>query len=345
MGKALGGESRPAAEPGGRANLRDVAQRAGVAVSTVSRVLSGHPDVSRATRDRVMAVVDELGYRPNVLGQMLRRGATRTVGFAIGDISNPLFAQIALGAEAVLGERGYSLLLSNSMGEPERELHNLRMLEQRRVDGLLLSVTTERDPKLLAALEGFDGPMVAIDREIRLTTGIGSVCSDHRTGISGAVRALHAAGHRHIALVAGLATLRPGRERIEAATGTAESLGVRCTVRSTAGFTALAPEGLLDLLKGPDAPTAFIAGNNQMLGSVLGAMEAAGTPDVSLVTCDEVPLLRFFRPRIAIVRRDPYRLGQESARMLVDCLEGGGTLKDLRLPTSFDPGDSIHPVA
>ncbi|MCI2418797.1 LacI family transcriptional regulator [Saccharopolyspora sp. K220] len=340
----MGGESKPVTEPGGRVNLRDVAQRAGVAMSTVSRVLSDHPDVSEATRDRVMAVVDELGYQPNALGQMLRRGATRTVGFAIGDISNPLFAQIALGAEAVLGEHGYSLLLSNSMGDPDRELRNLRMLEQRRVDGLLLSVTTERDAKLLTNLEHFEGPMVAIDREIRLSTAIGSVCSDHRTGIADAVRALHQAGHRHIALIAGLATLRPGRERIETATTTAESLGLRCTVRATEGFTPIGTDDVLGLFDAPDAPTAFIAGNNQMLGSVLAALETAGLShpaDVSLVTCDDVPLLRFFRPRIATVRRDPFQLGRAAAGMLVENLAGTGKLEDLHLPTSFEPGESI----
>lgn len=294
-----------------------------------------------------MTAVAELGYQPNVLGQMLRQGATRTVGFAIGDVSNPLFAQIALGAEIALGEHGYSLLLSNSMGDPRRELSNLQALQQRRVDGLLLSVTTEDDPVLLATLERFEGPMVAIDREIRSTATIGSVHSDHRSGIAAAVHTLHRAGHPHIALIAGLATLRPGRERVETATRTAASLGMRCTVLTGEGFTGPTQSAVIALLRGPDRPTAIVAGNNQMLGVVLDAIAAAGLSypaDVSLVTCDDVPLLRFFRPRIATVRRDPHQLGHVSAMMLVERLHGrSDAVGEVQLPTSFDAGESIGP--
>ena len=94
--------------------MRAVADRAQVAMSSVSRVLSEHPDVSVAMRERVLAAVDELGYRPDLLAQGLRRGATHTVGFLVGDISNPLLAEIVKGAEGRLREEGYSLLLSSS---------------------------------------------------------------------------------------------------------------------------------------------------------------------------------------------------------------------------------------
>jgi LacI family transcriptional regulator len=347
VGDSLNANPEPATKSGGRANLRDVAQRAGVAVSTVSRVLSNHPDVSRRTHDRVMAVVDELGYQPNMLGQMLRQGATRTMGFAIGDISNPLLAQIALGAETTLGKHGYSLLLCNSMNDPDHELRNLRMLEQRRVDGLLLSVTTERDSNLLAILNRFDGPMVAIDREIRSKAAIGSVYSNHGTGIAVAVRALYDAGHRHILLITGLSELRPGRQRVEAAVETAESLGMRCTVKASSGPRGPGYDEIAPMLKQRHRATAIIAGNNQIIGGVLDALEKSGMSypaDVSLVACDEVPLLRFFRPRIATVRRDPYQLGHVSADILVERLMSAAhAVRHVELPTSFDAGESIGP--
>jgi LacI family transcriptional regulator len=333
----------------GRVGVRDVAERAGVAISTVSRVLSNHPNVSRRTHERVMEAVKDLGYEPNWLGQMLRRGATRTIGFAISDISNPLFAQIALGAESVLGQHGYSLVLTNSMGDRERELHNLRALGQRRVDGLLLSVTTERDTELLATLARFNGPLVAIDRDLQGPKTVGSVCSDHRTGITDAVRALYRAGHRHVALIGGLAALRPGRQRVNAATQTAQSLGMRCTVRVVDGFAGPQMADVVSLLRDPDRPTAVVVGNNQILGTVLDAFESTGLTypaDVSLVTCDEVPFLRFFRPRIATVHRDPFKLGQASATMVVEHLEGASdALRVVQLPTAFNAGDSIRSVS
>lgn len=330
-----------------RVSVRDVAQRAGVAASTVSRVLSNHPDVSQGTQQRVMAAVEELGYRPNVLGQMLRQGATKTVGFSIGDISNPLFAEIALGAEVAFSEHGYSVLLSNSMSNPDQELRNLQVLEQRRVDGLLLSVTTERDPRLLAILGHFDGPMVAIDRDIASEFPVGSVYSDHKTGIAEAVNALYRADHRHIALVTGLAELRPGRQRAAAATQAAEQLGMRCDVHSSPDPTGPETDTIASILNAKNRPTALIAGNNQILIGVLEALDKTHLSypaDISLVTCDEVPLLRFLRPTIATVRRDPYQLGQKAADLLLDQLLGTDRTTHLvELPTAFSPGQSIGP--
>ena len=85
-----------------RPSMRQVAERAGVAMSTVSRVVSGHPDVSPGMRKRVLLAVEELGYQPDFLAQSLRRGATLSVGFTFSDISNPVLAQMARGVEHVL---------------------------------------------------------------------------------------------------------------------------------------------------------------------------------------------------------------------------------------------------
>src|ERR1700689_1921233 len=89
-----------------RGGMHEVARLANVAASSVSRVLSGHPAVSPAVRSRVLRAVAELGYEPDFLAQSLRRGATLSVGFVVGDISNPLMASIALGAEEVLRDAG-----------------------------------------------------------------------------------------------------------------------------------------------------------------------------------------------------------------------------------------------
>lgn len=330
-----------------RIGVRDVAKRAGVAMSTVSRVLSGHPNVSPGTRERVLAAVAELGYAPNAVGQMLRRGSTSAIGFAVSDISNPLFAQIALGAEAVLNKNGYSVVLTNSRGDRGRELDNLRALDRRRVDGFLLSVTTEDDAALISTLERLSGPAVAIDRDISPSAVSGAVCSDHGSGLSAAFGALHEAGHRHVVLAGGLAALRPGRERVAAARRVSAELGMRCTLLMSEGFEGPRPRQLSALLLGEDAPTAVVAGNNQALGTVLDVTAAAGLAspgDVSLVACDEVPMQRFLRPPLAVVRRDPEALGRESARMLLAALAGDDTaLRQRILPTEFVPAASISP--
>jgi hypothetical protein len=115
-------------------------------MSSVSRVLSGHPDVSRAMQERVLAAVAELAYEPDLLAQSLRRQETMTIGFAVGDISNPLFAEIAAAAETRLRAAGYSMLLTNSEARAELDAAHIALLAQRRVDGIILSVSDEKNP-------------------------------------------------------------------------------------------------------------------------------------------------------------------------------------------------------
>ncbi|WP_433892448.1 LacI family DNA-binding transcriptional regulator [Streptomyces sp. CA-111067] len=321
-----------------RAGMREVADRAGVAMSSVSRVLSGHPDVSTAMRNRVMAAVEELGYEPNMLAQMLRKGATQTIGFVVGDISNPLLAQIALGAEVALRAAGYAMLLTNSVNEANLDATHIRLLQQRRVDGLLLSVSDETNEQTVEALNRTQTPSVLIDRDLPTQNPESAVLSDHATGITQAVEHLVGLGHKRIALIAGSPHVRPTRERINALEEAVESHpGVYVQVRPgafTEGHGGAATRALLD---GRRPPTAIIAGGNQILVGVLAelaAREVRIPADMSLVTCDDVPLAKFFTPTLAMIDRDPYEMGSEAARLLLARF-GGAEPEVITLPTSF----------
>ena len=146
--------------------MREVAERAGVAISSVSRVLSGHPDVSEAMRDQVMDAVHALGYKPDLLAQGLRSRASRSVGFVAGDISIPVFAQIVRGTEVTLREAGYSMLLTNSLVEPDLDRHNIELLEQRRADGLIVLLVSETHEPTIDALAELTVPLVVVERDL-----------------------------------------------------------------------------------------------------------------------------------------------------------------------------------
>jgi LacI family transcriptional regulator len=328
-----------------RAGMREVAERAGVAMSSVSRVLSGHPDVSGSMRDRVMAAVEELGYEPNMLAQMLRRGATQTIGFVVSDISNPLLAQIALGAEIALRAAGYAMLLTNS-GEANMDATHIRLLQQRRVDGLLLSVSDETSKDTIDTLRRSPTPNVLIDRDLELDDPASALLSDHAAGISQAVEELIGLGHQRIALVAGSPHVRPTRERINALEETIESHpGVACQVRSGAFTETHGAAATRELLLGRRPPTAIIAGGNQILVGVLGEIAARRLRiprDISLVTCDDVPLAKFFTPTLSMISRDPYEMGKVAAGMLLDRLSGGDA-ETVTLPTTFTAAGSCAP--
>ena len=326
-----------------RSDMRQVAALAGVAMSSVSRVLSQHPDVSKAMRTRVLAAVDELGYEPNMLAQMLRRGETQTIGFVVGDISNPLLAQIALGAEVTLRSAGYALLLANSGHEANGDANHIRLLQQRRVDGLLMSVSDETNEQTLDALRRNNTPSVLIDRTVALTEPPSAVLSDHATGIRQAVERLAAMGHTRIALVAGSAHVRPTRERTNALEEAADSLpGVVAQVRAGAFTEAHGMAATRELLSSRRPPTAIIAGGNQILVGVLAQLRASKLKiprDVSLVTCDDVPLAKYFTPALSIIERDPYEMGRVAAELLLERLRGEAP-RTVILPTAFRPRDS-----
>jgi LacI family transcriptional regulator len=330
-----------------RPGMREVAEHAGVAMSSVSRVLSHHPDVSSEMRERVERAVDELGYQPDMLAQSLRRRATFTVGFVVSDISNPLLSTIALGAETTLREAGYSMLLMNSENKPSLDAAHLRLLTRRRVDGLLLSLAAEDDPETVGLLETTDIPIVLIDRELPPSVEAGSVISEHRDGMRNAVGTLLDLGHRRVGLILG-PSLRFSRERLlglrdaYAERGLAdESLVLEGTLTEEFGREATAR-----MLDDRSPVTAIVAGGNQLVSGALAELRARDIQvgdDISLVSCDAISVTEFFNPPIAVVRRDNRELGRKAAQLLLEQMRDDRPPRQIVLPTEFVQRASCAP--
>jgi LacI family transcriptional regulator len=322
--------------------MREVAEEAGVAMSSVSRVLSGHPDVSPAMRERVLATVDRLGYKPNLLAQSLRRQETLSVGFIVRDISNPLFAEIVKAAETRLRENGYSLLLTNSEDDPDLDAAHLRLFEQRRVDGLILSLTSETNPETNRLLGQLDIPCVVIDRDVPPPVEVSRVLYDHQVGMRAAVRHLLDLGHREIGMILG-APVRPSRERRLALESEYASRGLPKSYRIVvAGEFAAEPgeRATAELLDVEDPPPALVVGSNQMIPGALKAVAERGiaVPDeLSLVSCDDIVLTELYRPPIAVVRRDNFEIGLIAAELLLERMRNDAEPRDVILPTEFLP--------
>lgn len=326
-----------------RTGIRQVADRAGVAPSSVSRVLSGHPDVSPVMRNRVLDAVSALGYEPDMLAQSLRRGATMSIGFIVSDISNPLFAEIALAAETRLQDRGYSLLITNAIRDAGKEADFIRMLSRRRVDGMLISISDENHPDIGDAVDGLRLPVVLIDRELAAVQP--AVLSDHARGIGEAVAHLISLGHRRIALINGSAAVRPSRERQQALRRACRGSGVSATVRHGTFSPEHGYKSTIDLLSGKEPPTAIIAGSNQVLVGVLHAareLDIRIPHDVSLVTCDDLALAGFLTPAVATISRDTAAIGRAAAGLLLDLIDDQPPRIEV-LPTGFRPAGSCAP--
>lgn len=334
---------------GRRIGIRDVAVRAGVGISTVSRVLSGRTDVSPELRDRVVVAAAELGYQPDILAQSLRRGATRSVGFIADDLSNHLIADIATGAESVLRAHGYSLLVMNSELDPDLDHANIGVLRARRVDALMMCPVEENHPPTVAALAALTIPLCIVEGDQPPEVRASYVHSDHRNGVRAAVDHLVSLGHRRIALLTGPDRYRSARQR---ALGIADAARAHPAVAMERHAIELTMEDgertAARLLGSPDRPTAIVIGGARLLVGVLRALERAGLEagrDVAIVTSDARPLSALFRPPLAAVMRDTDRIGRTAAEVLLRHLDDPGAPPEtIVFGTTYVPRASASPA-
>ncbi len=340
-------EQNQSSNSGKKTSMKQVAKYAGVGVSTVSRVVSNHPDVSPRMRERILLAIQELGYEPDFLAQSLRRGATYSIGFALSDITNPVVSYIVHGTEEVLRSAGYSLLIMDSERNPELDAEHIRFLHSRQVDGLILLATNERRKATIDALTARKIPIVVIDRDFPKRLRASAVLSNHRAGMAAAVGHLLDLGHRRIGLVVWPPHLRPGRERLAGLRDAFSARGLPDTSIPVFGLSSEDGQATTQqLLDAPELPTAIISGSNQLLIGCLRALAKKRLRpgiDVAFVTCDDVPLSELFTPPLAVVARDNVNTGRIAAQLLLHRLNGSDEPETVTLETHFIPRASCCP--
>jgi LacI family transcriptional regulator len=305
----------------GHPTIRDVAALAGLSMLTVSRVINNNPSVKVSTRLRVKQAMEELKYEPNAAAQSMRRGMTRTIGFLLPDFAHGVSAVVAQNVERVLHAAGYTVMVACSHFDPSTECGALRAFERNRVDAVLLKTCDEGSPEIIERVKSTSCPVVLVDRE--LPGPADAVVSDHAAAMDDAVRYLLGLGHRDIALVAPSSKMRPGRERIVGFRRTMKKAGI--AVRpdyvvdggnsETYGFNAV-----ISLMKGPNPPTALIAGGNQILFGAIEALKRLNLSfpeDVSLLGADHPALGSIMTPSITMIDRQPARLAEAAADTLL----------------------------
>ncbi len=252
-------------------------------------------------------------------------------------------------AEVQFREAGYSLLLTNSEGHADLDAANIRLLAQRRVDGVILSVSNEKDEGMLKALGRLDIPVVVLDRDVNVGRSL-HVYTDHQPGMRNAVNHLLDLGHRSVALISGQ-PLRPVNERRSALEACWAARSLENTYQVLEGTLSVeyGQRATSQLLSQPTPPTAIIAGGNQAL--MLGALRVLPTgrgislgEEISFVGCDDIPVSEFYDPPIAVVRRDNAAIGRTAADLMLEALHDPDYLADIVLPTEFVARPSCGPV-
>ena len=321
-------EARGHAAPAtGRASIHDVAARAGVSVTTVSHALNATRFVSEAARARVEEAAHALGYVPSQVARGLKHNTTRTLGMLVPNNSNPYFAEIIRGVEHHCYAAGYSLVLCNSNDDPVRQAAHLRVLAERRVDGLVL-VASGDDSEILGACQDLRLPLVLVDREID-SIDADLIEADHVAGAEMATAHLLGLGHARVACIGGPADLRPSDQREAGWRRALAAAGVKPRADEFARGDFGPQSGaaaMRRLLKSARRPTAVFVCNDLMAIGALSAAHAEGiaVPEqLSVVGFDDIELAAYTMPPLTTVAQPKEAIGTGAASLLLERLIAG----------------------
>jgi len=285
--------------------LMDVAERAGVSKSTVSNVIRGTAMVAEETRLRVERAIAETGYHPNAIARSLKARTSSAIGIVVPDLTNPFYAQLAVGVERAANALGYAVLTANTECLPETEEKAARAWIERRVDGVIIGgmslastlpkVLLDRDvPVVLASLGEFDDPR------------LGVIDHDDAAAMESIVAHLYDLGHRRLAFVSDHLREHAGERRF-------------------LGFKAALKKRRLVPIAIDDGATAVVAHNDLQAIATMDRLERRGLKvpdDVSVVGFDDIPLAGHSRIQLTTVRSDAVEMSRRAVDLVIQAARG-----------------------
>jgi LacI family transcriptional regulator len=284
---------------------------------TVSRVLNQSGYVGEATRVKVLAAIEELGYIPNQNARGLRSARSGIIALLVTDITNPFFTTIARGVEDIASGSDHLVLVGNTDEFEAEELRYMKMLVQKGVDGVLF-VPAQGGEEAIELAQQHDIPVVVLDRRTT-AAGIDSVRCDSAEGAQKLATHLAELGHKHYAILAGPVGNHTADDRIE---GFRSALSQECTVHVYHGALTVEQgrEMTETTLQLTPRPTAIFATNNFLALGAINAVRAAGLKipdDLSVVGFDDLPSHLITFPFLTVTSQPAYEMGTQAADLLL----------------------------
>jgi DNA-binding LacI/PurR family transcriptional regulator len=312
-------------------SIKDIAQRAGVSVSTVSRALNNYADVSPKTREKIIEICKELNYYPNAVARSLVQKKTYTIGIFFGNMVNsgfdhPFFLDVISAVRELVGNAGYDLLIFTNKNK-ERATY-MTMCKERSVDGVVLLLTGEgkKRTEALVELQDSEIPCIAIDIPLQ-----GKRCtyveSDNYSGAYRATQYLLQLGHKKIAFIGGDTISKTSYDRMRGYQDALmhHKIGVDPSYIQLGYFSReKAQEAAGDMLRKDSGITAFFAVSDDMAFGIMDAARQMGLripEDVSVVGFDDSKAAQYADPPLTTVRQDKFGLGYEAAKLLLQIIE------------------------
>ena len=307
--------------------IQEVAEKAGVAPITVSRVLNNSGYVSARTRARVETVAAELNYVPNSLARSLRSNRTNILALLLGDIANPFWTTMARGVEDVANRQGFSVILCNTDEKESKQAEYLAVLLRKRVDGFLL-IPTAAASEPVQTIQRQKIPVVVIDRTTT-QAHVDSVRGDSFGGAYQLTQHLLALGHRRIAVLSGPAAVSTAVERVAGVAKALQEVGAPLPKeRIVYGEYSLASGYAMTAQVLTTQPTAIVAANNFIaigVGRYLREKAIYVPNDISVVSFDDVPISWDCEPSLTVAVQPAYDLGRCATELLLKRINGAGS--------------------
>lgn len=331
--------------------IYDVAKEANVSAMTVSRVINNTGKISTSTRERVKAVMKELNYFPNHTARSLVLQQTKTLFLLISDICNPFYTIAARGAEDAANEFGYKLLFGNSDEQIEKEKNYIYTILSTRVDGVIMSPTSDLSYEHLEELQHHRVPFVLIDRDVP-HIHCDTVVGDSFTGAINAVDALVQHGHKKIAMINGPTNVSSARNRRNGfIAGYAKNqLDYRQDYLLETSFRHISKQNIIENWYNSldEKPTAIIAGNNVLAVETIKFCKQfnINIPEqLSVISFDEITPYHDGEQFLSVVSQPAYHFGYKAATLLIKRLTDNNKSSEvtqITMPTELILRQSVN---
>ena len=303
--------------------LKDVADKAQVSISTVSRVINAEPLVKAKTRERVEAAIEELNYLPNRVAQRLRSITTKNklIGLVLPDVQNPFYVDVIRGVEECAYEHNFAVMIGNFNQDIAKEKLYLDVLQSELVDGIIVAPSHGKDQHIIDVID--DGySVVCIDRGL-IGVDVDVVKVDNEVGAFGAIEYLIGLGHTRIAHITGHIQIPTTQERIAGYNKAMDKHGVEIDpdlIRNSQSNYQSGSDLMQELLDLPKPPTAVFTANNLLTLGALRTIHARGLhipEDISIVGFDDMYWSNSLNLPLTAVRQSGHDIGYKAAELLV----------------------------
>jgi len=317
------------------ATLKDIAEKLNVSVTTISKALNNHPDISETRRKEILEMVEKLNYVPNTMAKSLRNRKTNFIGLIVSDNANPYYARVIRGVEEVLSVQGYHTLIFNNNEDPEKEMLFLQELRSINVAGVIITPALGNQ-KSTELLKKFQIPYVLANRYIDRNKDNYVIVNDLQAGYM-ATRYLLENRYKNVLFINGNEHISAARDRYEGYIAAMEEKGVQISPDWIYNNGITQEDGYnftKKIIKTHKPPFSLLCFSDYVATGAMKALNESGVSmpkEVAVMGIDDIDMFSFMHPGLTTVHVPKKDLGLKSAEMLLNLIKEPDKIKERQI--------------